>query len=241
MRGNFMNSPYLLDHSAAGTRAEMDGQPLNAAPGGGSAFPVPQLEFLKEAIALRVAPDGRVLSVSGAPGMEEMLVPDALVAPVPFREGEEPGSGGWVSEFTLPVPGLGEPAKARAVNTLRGYQQVDGRRCAVIDQVLSSEQQGGYAVTAPDAAGAGMSFTMPLFRVKGLNTVYFDMDRGRVHQSDMDVDFDMVLGEELKPLVSMLGMMGDLLKEGEGEKVPQAGNLSDISVNIKGTMRLAGG
>ncbi len=82
---------------------------------------------------------------------------------------------------------------------------------------------------------------MPLFRVKGLNTVFFDMDRGRVHQSDMDVDFDMVLGEELKPLVSMLGMMGDLLREVEGEKVPQAGNLSDISVKIKGTMRLVGG
>lgn len=246
MNGEFMGGPFELHYGPERTYMYMSGRRLVDTAEGESAKGIPQLEFFQQPIRMDVAPDGTVLRVAGGAGMSQMLSPAALIAPAPFPDPEMPIGSSWDSDFTLPVPGLGTAAPAKAHNTLTGYQNVAGRRCAVVRQDLTSAQQDGTLDSPSSILGDAMQFTMPVFELTGTNMIYFDTDSGHLVHTDMDLHFELVIGEELKPLTNLLSFYGELLDEVEGQprsqkkETEQEGPLVDLSLDINAAMRLVG-
>jgi hypothetical protein len=244
MAGTFMGFPVEMSKSPERTRMSVDqGQPLDTDQGSPTSG-IPQLEFFDTPIDMKVGPDGRVLSVRGGTGFEGMISPDALVAPIEFPDPEMAPGYSWTTEYDMPVPGLGTAAKTKAVNTFRGYEEIGGRRLAVIDQEMSSRQYGGTMNSPESIFGEGMGFTVPTFEVRGNNTIYFDVEKGQLVKTDMNVDFDLELGEQMQAIAGLLGAYGNLLNEVEGGQGNRPSpeepkkSLLDLGLNIKASMEL---
>ena len=85
-----------------------------------------------------------------------------------------------------------------------------------------------------------MNFALPEFKLSGENVVYFDVDNGQLIQADMNLNFTMRIGGQLKPVADLLNVYGKLLKELEGNKPddsPDQDSL-DLGVNIQATLAL---
>lgn len=176
----------------------------------------PELEFFKQPIRMSVAPNGEVLGVQGMPGIEEMLVPESIVAAVGFPETMLAEGQQWESSFRLPIPGFDVAADAKAINSFEGYTDLGGHPCAVIRQVLDSSQVNGQLSSATGVLGEMMKFSMPKFSLAGENMIYFDTQLGKVRRADIDLTVGIVIGEELGAFKNLITAFGEQLDGLEG-------------------------
>jgi hypothetical protein len=239
MQGSFMDEPVSLSHSVAGTEYHYGNENVSSAAGDKVAG-IPQLEFFNTPTKATVSPSGEVLRVSGAPGMDQMLSPETLVASVQFPTGDlDPGTQ-WTSEFGMPVPGVGEMVSSQAVNTLEGFDLFRGRYCAIIRQTLNAKQEDGQINSPQSALGEEMNFSMPAFNLSGENRIYFDVENGQLVQADLNLEFSMRIGDELKAVAETLDVYGKLLNELEGNKPgekPQE-DLLNLGLKIAGSLSI---
>lgn len=240
MQGSFMDAPVSLSHSISGTEYHHGNEHVSTA-AGDSTKGIPQLEFFDTPTKAVVSPAGVVLQVSGAPGMDQMISPEQLVASVQFPSGDlDPGTT-WESDFGMPVPGMGTLVPSKTVNELVGFDLYRGRYCAKIRQTIVANQEGGTINSPKSALGDEMNFSVPQFNLSGENIIYFDVDKGQMVEADMDLTFSMRIGEELKAVAGMLSIYGNLLNEIEGSKPGESQpkeDLLNLGVNIRGQMLL---
>lgn len=240
MEGSFMDAPVSLSHSLNGTEYDYGNEHVSTA-AGDSIAGIPQIAFFDTPAKATVSPAGEVLSVSGAPGMDQMLAPENLVASVQFPEGDLDAGAKWESDFNMPVPGMGALSPSKTLNEVVGFELFRGRYCAIIRQTFGANQEGGTIQSPASALGDEMNFSVPQFNLNGENMIYFDVDGGRLVQVDLDLNFTMRIGEEFKAVTGLLGMYGDLLNELEGNKpgasAPQE-DLLNLGVNIRGQLSL---
>ena len=246
MDGDFMESPYQLMQDGNNTFLADGGRTqIDTAQGIGSIQGIPQLEFFKEPVVMKVAPNGQVLELSGGQDLGSMLTAMPAVSALEFPDGELEQGYQWESRIKLPVPGFGTAADARIVNTLMGYQYLDDQLCAVIHQEFISHQDDGTLDSPESVLGEAMQFSLATFNLQGENVVYFDVNVGRLVFCEMDLRLDMVIGDVLGsgagPLMELLGGLGggagglgDLL----GGSQQEAGNLLEFGANIKGKLTL---
>jgi hypothetical protein len=243
MTGEFMGGPVEMRKDASGISFGMDGRSQVDTAAGQSIAGIPQLEFFQQAIRMVVAPNGEVISVSGA-GLDQMISPTPLIGALSFPAPELDTGTQWESQFSLPVPGMGTAPVATAINTLDGYDTVNGRHCAVIRQELRSTQENGSLFSPESALGKSMGFAMPEFSLQGNNTLFFDVENGCLVHSDINLEFHMKLAPELKGFVDLLGMYGELLRELEdGSRQPrgqrqQKADETDLGLRINATLSL---
>ena len=249
MRGNFMGEEVDLMMRGDDATFTRSGQRQVNTFQGDSIEGIPQLEFFKEPIRMRVAPNGVVLEVSGPKGFEKILSPAQSLVPVNFDKPALEINDSWTNEFKMPIPGLGIPATAIATSTLLGYETVDGRNCGVILQHLDSTQMDGTLDSPSSAMGEAMGFTMPRFLLSGDNKIYFDTDTGHLVRSDISVHFAIEIGEELKTLTDSIGTYTKLLDEIDNLGVrgsprttapEEDSSLLDFGVDIIATLQLIG-
>jgi hypothetical protein len=245
MDGVFMGSPVDFRQAGENARMRMDGQTQVDTSAGQSIAGIPQMEFFRDPIHMTVARDGQVKRVTGAGNIGKLLSPAPMMAPVSFPDTEIPVNTQWESDFNLPVPGLGMPAKARMLNTLKGYMTVNGRKCGVIHQEFLSAQKDGTMLSPESILGEGMQFTMPEFKVAGENMVYFDIESGHLVQADLDLEFLLELGQEFQGAMDLLGSVYEMLDELEGGKPAgkkpeeEESSLLKFGVSIDGSLSLA--
>ena len=239
MRGSFMDAPVNLMHSLGGTEFNHGNSHISTAQGDSIAG-IPQLEFFNKPTRAEITPAGDVLNVFGAPGMDRMLSPEKLVASVRFPDGDLDEGAQWISEFAMPVPGIGSPVASQATNVLEGFELYRGRYCGVIRQTIQAKQEAGTAVSPESVLGDEMNFSLPEFKLSGENLIYFDIDNGQLIQADMNLDFSLRIGDQLKPVADMLSLYGELLNEIEGNDPGEKGDagLLDLGLNITGTLSL---
>jgi len=205
---------------------------------------IPQLEFYNQPIAMTVAPNGHVLKVDGPKGFDQLMSPSDMIEMASFPSANLLVGDEWVSEFNLPIPGLDTPPKAAAQNTLMGYEYVGEHYCGVIRQVLTSDQIDGSITSPSSVLGDAMGFSMPVFSVTGINTIYFDVNSGHLIYTDIDMNLELEIGAELKPAAAMFGAIGSLLEEVEGgakaprELVDPDDPLHELGIHIRGTLAL---
>jgi len=250
--GDFMGSAFELEQDQAGTTMMMNGKAvIDTANGVGSTKGIPQLLFLQQPIGIKVAPNGQVLNVSGLGGAAGVLEPLPMASQLEFPGGDLMSGYQWESYISMPVPGFGSAAKARILNTFLGYETVEGVECAVIHQEFLSQQKGGTLDSPESAFGEAMQFSMPLFDLEGENIIYFDVDRGRLHYSRMDLHLTMKIAQMLEGAASLLQegpldlsklLGGDLsgVAGGSGlEELLANSGLGDL-VNLEGLEALSG-
>ncbi len=230
-QGGFMDMPANYSHPGAGAV-----DPLGQ--GGG-----PQSRFFGEPTRIRVSPDGQVRDVSGAKGMDQLLTPEAALAPVQFPSAQFEVGDRWESKFNLPVPGMGVPASADASNEIVRFENIGARRCAVILQRLSSAQANGTMDSIGGNPGDPAGFSMPRFNLTGENYIWFDVNEGKLVQSDLDMQFELALGQQLAPMSGLMKTYDTLLNDVEGRN-PSAQdqqaqqNLLEMKTAITGRVRL---
>lgn len=239
MQGSFMDEPVSLSHSLAGTEYHYGNENISSAAGDKVAG-IPQLEFFNTPTKATVSPAGVVLRVSGAPGMDQMISPESLVASVQFPEGDLDAGSQWTSDFGMPVPGVGGLVSSQAVNKLEGFKLYRGRYCALVSQRLNAKQQDGKINSPKSALGDEMNFSMPEFNLTGENMIYFDVEKGELVQADLNLQFSMKIGEELKAVAETLNIYGKLLNELEGNKPGEQPkeDLLNLGLNIRGSLSL---
>lgn len=241
MGGNFMGGPVELHKTPERTVMRMANVSLDTDRGDSTAG-IPQLEFFDTPIDMIVSPTGQVLKLSGSPGMDQMLVTTAVMHSFEWPSQEMPVGYQWQSRINLPVPGLNSTAPAVVTNTIVGYENLNGHQCAVVDQIFEASQDDG-GITSPDSVmGEGMSFSMPRFQVDGDNRIYFDTQTGTLVSSDLDLDFILEIGQQLKPIEDILSGIFSLLDELEGAPPPtqeeSQKKLLDLGVNVRARLSL---
>lgn len=242
LTGNFLGSPFEMGYAPDRTFV-YDGQRTYDTAQGADLSTVPQIKFFEEPITMRVAPNGQVLDVGGQSGMAGMLKAIPTLSRVEFPEEGVPESGQWESRIQMPVPGFGQAVDTRIVNKLIGYEYVGSRYCAVIRQEFGAAQSGGTLDSPEGAFGEAMQFSMPLFDLRGTNTVYFDVLNGQMVHTVLDLDLLMNIGSVLGESAGILSQLGQGLLGGNAEGLedllgpePAQANLLDLSVKISGAI-----
>ncbi len=239
MSGTFMGSPINLYHSPERTQMQLDARTTLDTDRGDRIDGIPQIEFFRDPIYITVTPEGRVTQVEGRPQFDEMLASANVVSPVEFElSAMEPGQT-WNSEFKLPVPGLGAPAPAKILNTFVGYEPCGTNQCGVIDQRFLSQESNGNIISPSSIFGEQMGFSMPKFEVTGQNRVWFDTEDQNLSRADLDLRFELALGQEFDPAKELIQTYGKLLNELEGNTAKggdDGGKLLDMGVDIKASL-----
>ena len=149
----------------------------------------------------------------------------------------------------MPMPGLGQGVKTVTRNTFTGYATVDGHRCAVVQQVMDSSQTNGTLTAQSGGLGGlgdALGFEMPLFSVVGRNTIYFDVLNRKLIRCDLNLEFNLQLGQQLKSLTDLMRNYGDVLGDVLGGSPGKKGGpptaksqlSEDMGVKITGTLKL---
>jgi hypothetical protein len=249
MTGNFMGDPVELVQADGQTAFRMAGKTKVDTAQGQSIQGIPQLEFLRQPIHVTVAPNGEVVNVAGGFGVGQILSPIMASSPVGHTATDTPNGSQWQSNFNLPVPGMGDAVHATTQNTIVGYQNVRGRNCAVIQQVITSAKQDGTAgtlVSPQSAMGEGMQFSMPTFNLSGQNVLYADVDTGTLVQADINFDLKLDIGEQLKPIAELFqqyaGQLSQIAggqgKAGQADSGGQQGSTLDMGLSIRAGLTL---
>lgn len=237
MNGGFMGNPVNLFQTKNQAQAQLgDGVSLDEK----ALAANPQLSFFREPIRMTAGPDGEVVKIDEASSMKNILSPADVFAPAVFPSSQLEVGDTWESKFKLPVPGLGAPAGADAVNTVVGYEYVGNRYCAVIDQVLSAEESDGTISSSDPITGDSFGLTMPHFLVRGANRIWFDTNDGKMVQTTMDLQFELILGQEFEPLRNLMNAYSSLLNEVEGGAPadPEQTDLLDMAVGVEAQLYL---
>ncbi len=242
LNGEFLGSPFEMGYSPERTFVYDGSQTLDT-DAGANLGDIPQLQFFQNPITMRVAPNGQVLDIGGQTGMAGLLKALPALARVEFPDEGVPESGEWESRIQMPVPGFGQAVDTRIVNKLIGYEYVGDRYCAVIHQDFGAAQQDGTLDSPESAMGSATQFSMPLFDLNGTNTVYFDVNRGQMVHSVLDLALVMNIGSVLGDAAGLVGQLGQGILEGNAEGVedllgpaPSQPNLLDLSVKIDGAI-----
>ena len=244
MTGDFMGSPIELHQSPERTLLNMNAQTKIDSSQGRSLGLIPQLDFFKQPVAMTVSPNGTIQKLEGAWGMEQLLAAVTRLSPDNGESAVLQPNAHWTSEFLMPIPGLGEGVKTVTNNTVTGYQVVEGHPCAVVQQEMRSSQSGGTLAMQSGGSDGGLSFGVPLFSVLGNNVIYFDTVNGKLVRCDLNLEFNLQLSQQLKPLGDFVNLLGEVLGDGSAGGSGKAGgasapgNAADIGVKIAGTMKL---
>lgn len=217
MTGHFMGDEINLERSDNGTSFSMPG--ANQSPEAQSQLKnTPQMQFFEQPIRLSVAPDGRILSAQGAPGIEQVLAPEHLIAATELPEADMQPGHTWTTDFNFPIPGFNLAVPAKAQNTFESIVEIEGRRVAVIHQVIEATQANGQIDSPAAFFGEQMNFSMPRFVLSGENYIYFDTALGKLRQADMDLTVGLEFGGKLDAFKNLVGAFGNLLDEIDGTK-----------------------
>ncbi len=243
MNGDFMGSTLRMEQGPTGSRMVIGAQGPNAS---GSpretAMDLPVLNALMTPTKMRVAPNGAVLRMSGAPGMDSMIDPMPLLTSIEFPAPHMTPGTQWESAADMPIPGFGSSIRTRIVNTFTGYKTIGRRLCAVIDQEVSTDPGSSLLPSSANALGAVVGFAMPKLDLKGKNKVYFDTDNGQLVHSEMDLGMHLDIGKPLEGLgAGLKGLLGDLPEFQGGQPKQQAkpqGNPLNLDVNVNATVSL---
>ncbi|MBI4560357.1 MAG: hypothetical protein HY706_22445 [Candidatus Hydrogenedentes bacterium] len=248
LAGDFMGEPFRMQTGSSGTVMAGSGKPvIDTGQGIGSPANIPQLEFFRTPIKMRVAKNGQITSVSGYKGLEAIFSQLPVMTELEFSNTEVSPQTQWTSDFALPVPGFGEAARARIVNTFLGHQTVNGRQCAVLQQQISSSQASGTLPSAASMPGEAIQFSMPNFLLNGTAMTYFDAATGRLVHNDLKLRITLEIGQAMESRVfeRFLGGFGgaiELLPELDDLKsdTGPSGNLIDFNLDVAASVSLAG-
>lgn len=244
LQGNFMDSPFEMGFNQ--NRAYFyDGRTTMDTQTDPSVQQIPQLAFFKEPIAMRVAPTGEVLSLSGAQGISGMLTSIPAFTRIEFPDKELEQGAQWESRIQMPIPGFGAGVDTVIKNTLAGYQYVSTHNCAVIVQDFGGSQAGGVLDSPAGPMGEAMQFSMPLFDLRGQNTIYFDVATGKMVHTVIDLDLVLNIGSALGNIAGVFQDLSKALQEGgltdsptPGEQGAPQQNLLDLALGIEGAITL---
>lgn len=247
MKGDFMGAPFEMMQGPAGERVDTGGPDTGLQRD--MLWRIPQLQFFKTPMRMKVAPNGMVTDLAGRQGAEAAVSPLPMLTDIEFPSAQLDPGAQWDSHIDMSVPGFGAPVRVRIVNTFTGYKTIGRRVCAVIEQDLTSEETNGTLTTPAGPLGGLIGFTMPEFKLGGKNMVYFDTENGQLVHSEMDLDLGLdigqALGETTRNQLEQLGTnLGDLLSDlpefehlgsGAGGK-PK--NLLELNVDINAAVSL---
>ncbi|MBI5094510.1 MAG: hypothetical protein HZB26_19015 [Candidatus Hydrogenedentes bacterium] len=249
--GDFMGQDYSMKTNPAGSKIQSGGRDvLDTAKGKGAAQGIPQLDFFNTPVHMKVARNGDVSQLSGPTGIESIITPAPALTELEFPGAALTDGAQWTSNFKLPVPGFGEAAQGKMINTFKGYVNYAGRRCGVIEQRITSAQENGALVSPKSSLGDAMNFTMPRFDLDGTSIVYFDVDNGKLVRNDLNLGVKLDIGQALggagelvKGLMSQLGNLGGQeLPEFQdlGKRIQEKGadDLLKLDLRIDATMAL---
>lgn len=243
VNGSFLDTPFEMSLDVSGVRI-VDG---DRASSDGSRQPPPAgsaLDFLRTPVEMKVAPSGLVLDVRGPTGLRDLLAFLPTVARVEFPEEEMYEGKQWETRFALPVPALGTPVETRVINTFKGYQRLQNRYCAVVEQILDGVQTGGTATTTDPAGADKTTFSVPLFKLTGQNTIYFDVNDPCLVHAKLDLNLAVNFGQALGDAAAFVQALGKSLLSPNGQRLDDlmnedgAEDLLDISVSIEGAVSL---
>jgi hypothetical protein len=243
VNGSFLDNPFEMSLDASGVQIVDGGRTATVGPGQ-PAPPRSPLEFLRTPVEMKVAPSGAVLDLRGPTGLSDLLAFLPAVARVEFPDEELYDGMRWETRFALPAPALGTAVETRVVNTFRGYQRVQDRYCAVVEQVLEGVQTGGTAEAFDSAGVDSMKVSVPLFNLTGKNTIYFDVNDLRLVHANLDMNLAMNIGGALGDAAGIVQLLGKSLlsPDREGLDDLQTGDgtedLLDFNVSIVGAVSL---
>ncbi|MCC6490852.1 MAG: hypothetical protein IT364_25420 [Candidatus Hydrogenedentes bacterium] len=244
LQGNFMESPFEMGFNQ--NRAYFyDGRTTMDTQTDPSVQQIPQLAFFKEPISMRVAPTGEVLSLSGSQGISGMLTSIPAFTRLEFPDKELEQGAQWESRIQMPIPGFGSGVDTVIRNTLAGYQYVGAHYCAVIVQDFGGSQSGGVLDSPASPMGEAMQFSMPLFDLRGRNTIYFDVATSKMVHTVIDLDLILNIGSALGNVAGVFQELSKALQDGGLSETPAPGgqdaaqqNLLDLALGIDGAITL---
>lgn len=241
MEGDFMESPFAMLLNQQIAQAFLGSKDVFSAQGGAEASP--QAQYLQSSFDMQVAPNGKVLDVSGFDGIQ------GLLAEMPFHSGPEfpmselPDNYSWTSSFAMPIPGMGAPLMAQIHNVFTGYATLNGRNCAVIEQTISSAGTRGAISSGQTFNNALEQFDLSNLDLNGRSRVYFDVDNGTMAANEMSLDVNLDVSQMLGPagpmIQNLFGQMGELVQdlpefEGSGKEE----DLLNLSMHVDSTLQL---
>ncbi|GMU92524.1 MAG: hypothetical protein AMXMBFR4_15820 [Candidatus Hydrogenedentota bacterium] len=243
LNGSFLDSPFEMSLDVSGVRTVEGGRasPVESRqpPPAGS-----PLDFLRTPVEMKIAPSGSVLDVRGPTGLRNVLALLPTVARVEFPDEEMREGKRWETRLALPVPALGKPLETRVINTFKGYQRVQDRYCAVVEQVLDGVQTAGTAATSDPSGAGAAAFSAPLFELTGQNTVYFDVNDPCLVHATLDLNLAVNFGQALGDATALVQTLGRSLLSPNGKELEDqiiedgVEDLLDINVSIDGAVSL---
>jgi len=244
LSGDFMGDQYSMRTNATGSKIHSRGKDtLDTANGKGTTQGIPQLEFFKTPIHMKVARNGDVSELTGPSGIESIVSPLPALTELDFPVSTLEEGKQWTSKFNLPIPGFADAAQGQMLNTFKGYVNYAGRRCGLIEQRITSSQQNGAVLSPKSSLGEALNLSMPKFNLDGTSIVYFDVDNGKLVRNDLSLDVKLDLGQALggagdlvKGLMSQLGSLGGQeLPEYQdlGKRVQEKGADDLLKLNLK--------
>ena len=234
LTGRLRGEQVQLEKAGDGIRYSRGGQLLLDTTRGGDLSQWPQLAMLSEPITLEVAPSGRIRKAEGPEGSNSLLSPVKIMSLMTFPDSRLEVGDRWETEFTLQAPDAADPMTARVENRLVGFQQVTGRKCAVIQQVFANSTKGGRLGEAAK-----------VFNLTGQNNVYFDVDRSEFVYSEIQLHFAFNMGKAMKSVVDGVGAYVRLLEQVASDDGPAAqeperdqdGPSCDFGVTVSAVLR----
>lgn len=215
MTGRFMGDEIDLQRTDSGASLRMPG--ANQSPDAQAQLAnTPQMQFFEQPIRLSVAPNGDILSAQGAPGFEQVLAPEHLIAATELPEADMQPGHTWTTDFNFPIPGFALAVPAQAQNTFERMIELEGHQVAVIHQVIEATQANGQINSPAAFFGEQMDFSMPQFVLSGENYLYFDTGIGKLRQADMDLTVGLEFGAKLDAVKNLVGAFSQLMDEIDG-------------------------
>lgn len=169
MTGSFMGEEVHLYQTGDDVQMHLNKFENVDTSAGDSIQGISQLEFFSSPVTMIVSPDGMVREVSGPDGFDTILAPNEALAPSQFPTANLEIGDSWVTDFTMPVPGLAVPAAAKAHNTLVRYDYIGARQVGVIQQQIVAQEDGGTIESPSSVLGESLDLAMPTFSIEGEN------------------------------------------------------------------------
>jgi len=236
LQGEFMGSPVSFAKTAQGVTYQMDGMtPEDAS--------APQIAFFNTPIRMRVTPEGQVSSAQGLEGFEKVLTSISPLARPQLSDTAGDTETQWITDFSIPIPGLPVAPAAQAINTVVGYEELDGRPCAAVSQELRSNMKESPLGAVGGFLGQFAGLSMPKFKIEGHNMLYYEVATGQLYRANLDFKLGLEIAQSMKDAAQLMGSLGDALKEVAGGEVPpgaptDAGQPLDLGVSVKADLGL---
>jgi len=214
LNGSFFGYPIDLRRRNGVTTSYADDTFVAARTAANQRFIPPDEHSFDAPIYFTIAQNGVVKNVQHEGGFGQLFATLVRLAIVDFPASSLQIGDIWESEFNLNLPGIKAEMPVHVNSTLSGEDIYWGRPCQKIDQiVLPREAQGSGAEKVLDRLTGG---TAPRWVPSGIVTTYFDLNYGKLVNSEMDLYFDLEMGDDLKAVADLLRAYIGLLDELEG-------------------------